>query len=153
MSGRTVVGLLEAELEAVRGELVRVDAKCGTLAGLAGVALAVLVTQAGAAQPWPVDVLLAAAGLALTAAAGLLIRVLRPRLGRTGFCKYAATTSRDICRGLAIADLDSSRHHADELIVLSRIALAKYKSLRRAVDLLTAGLALACAALVAGVIA
>ena len=35
------------ELAAVRGELTRLDAKCSTLAGLAGAALAFVVTQTG----------------------------------------------------------------------------------------------------------
>lgn len=41
----TIESLLELELAAVRGEQVRIDGKCSTLAGLAGAALVYLVGQ------------------------------------------------------------------------------------------------------------
>jgi hypothetical protein len=56
---------ISAELAAVRGELGRIDAKCATLAGLAGAAAAFLATQAPTRSPMPVRILLAAAGVAM----------------------------------------------------------------------------------------
>ncbi|RAY16374.1 hypothetical protein DPM19_05710 [Actinomadura craniellae] len=147
------IGLLADELAAVRGELVRIDAKCATLAGLSGAALAFLVTQTGTAEPWPVRALLAAAGIALAAAAVLLLAgVLRPRLGCTGFLRYATQSAPEIRRGLMLLNPHGvEEHQATELLVLSRIARAKNVRLRRSVDLMTAGLVLVGAALLAGV--
>lgn len=147
-----MTSLVEGELAAVRGELARIDAKCATLTGLAGAALAFLVTQAGRG-PLPVTVLLAAAGVALMAAAVLLLRILRPRLGPVGFCQYASMTSDDVRRVLLQEAVDARRHWAGQLIVLSRIAKTKNRRIQRAVDLLVVGLALIAAALIAGVIA
>jgi hypothetical protein len=147
-------GLLAEELAAVRGELVRVDAKCSTLAGLSGAALAFLVTQTGTSEPLVVRVLLATAGIALAAAAVLLLAgVLRPRLGTTGFLKYAGQTAPTIRRDLRLNPQGVEEHQAHELLVLSQIARAKNVRLQRAVDLMVAGLVLVGIALVVAVVA
>ncbi|GAA2576770.1 DUF5706 domain-containing protein [Actinomadura fulvescens] len=147
--------LLEGELLAVRGELARIDTKVATLTSLAGAILAFLVTQAGADNPWPVKVLLVSAGLALAAAAVLLLtQVLRPRLGTTGFCRWAFMTGDEVRRALlTCSEYGEQAHQTTELIVLSRLARTKYQAVQRAVDLLTTGLVLTFAALVAGVLA
>jgi hypothetical protein len=146
--------LLADELAAVRGELVRVDAKCATLAGLSGAALAFLVTQTGTGEPLPVRVLLAGGGVAMACAAVLLLAgVLRPRLGSTGFLRYAGQTVTEIRYDLPDSENGVERHQASELQVLSRIARAKNRKLQRAVDLMVAGLVLVGVALVVGVVA
>src|SRR5919108_1495400 len=128
--------VLADELVAVRAELARVDAKAATLTGLAGAATAFLVTRIGHG-PGPVQVLLAVAGLALVgAAATLLTKVVRPRLGPSGFCRYASMTSDDVRRALVLDDVDAREHQARELVILARIATAKNRSLQRASDLL-----------------
>jgi Family of unknown function (DUF5706) len=132
---------LNEELAAVRGELTRLDGKCSTLAGLAGAAVAFVLTRT-AHGPLTSRLLLATAGIALaTAAVVLLGTVLRPRFGPT-FCRFAAMTSTEICSllgGRAGADdIDRAR----DLEVLSGIARTKNRRLRLAVDLIVTALAL-----------
>jgi Pycsar effector protein len=145
--------VLEGELAAVRGELARVDAKCATLAALAGAALAFLVTQTAAPHhPVVVRVMLGAAGLLLAAAVVVLLAgVLRPRLGATGFCRWARLSAAAVVAELG--EVDQAHHAANELVVLSRITVVRQRTLRRAVDLLTGGVTLIGCATVAGVIA
>lgn len=142
----TGTSLIE-ELTAVRAELARTDAKCSTLAGLTGAAAAFIATQTGRA-PLPVRSLLGLAGVLLvTAAIVLLVGVLRPRLGSTGFRRYARMTSAQI-------DLHfrQPQSPAEDLRVLSVICDAKNRLLRRAVDLTACGVALIGLAVAAGVL-
>lgn len=121
---------LVQELTAVRGELTRVDTKCGTLAGLTGAGLAFLTTHLDG--PAPVRAVLALAGTALTAATLTLLSVLRPRLGTTGFRRWARMNPQQVDRYLT----DATEHHGTEdLVVLSQIVDRKYVGLRHAVDL------------------
>lgn len=148
------VALVEAELVAVRGELTRVDAKCGVLTGLGGAALAILAATAGTSTAaGPVRVLLAAAGVALAAAVVLAGRALRPRFGGSGFCRWAEASAQEVAGHMTVEAASPLMHAAGELVVLSRIAHTKFRALRWASDLLTAGLVLIGAAVVAGVIA
>lgn len=140
-----------AELAAVRGELTRVDAKCSTLVGLAGAGLAFTLTAASSKAPVVERVLLVAAAVALAASALVLLRALRPRFGRHGFCRWSARTADQITQSLA--GVDPAHHHAGDLAILSAIALKKFRAIRRAVDLMAAGIVLLAAAIVAGVIA
>jgi Pycsar effector protein len=140
--------VLSAELAAVRAELVRVDGKCATLAALAGAMMAFLATQVSDHAPLPVRAVLGAAGLVLAAASiVLLVGVLRPRLGSTGFRRYAAMDTDQI-RDL-FTDLASTHTHqatrcleSGELKVLSQFAATKYLRLRLAVDLIAVGVVL-----------
>lgn len=145
---------LTAEMDVVRVELTRVDAKCSTLVGLAGAALAFLVTQMHG--PIGVRALLAGAGVLLAAAVLVLLWVLRPRLGAAGFCAFARTSPDGIARW-ALADepdgLKALTAEAADLRFLSQIVDRKYRSLRRAVDLAGLAVILLAAALVAGVVA
>lgn len=151
--------LLAGQLTAVRGELSRVDAKCSTLVSLAGAALAFLVTQVHG--PLAVRVLLSVAGVILAAATIVLLLVLRPRLGSTGFRRYAAMPPEQIkatftsyrpydpdapakSNGANLAGIE-----CEDLHVLSAIVNRKYLGLRLAVDLVAAGVALVAIALVA----
>jgi hypothetical protein len=141
---------LEAEVAAVRGELTRLDAKCGTLASVAGIGAAVLTGQI-THGPVAARVLLAAAGLLLAVAAVLLLWILRPRMGRTGWCRWAHLDAQSIT--VAFTRGDAAVRAADDLHVLSAITMAKQIRLRRAVDLLVAAVAVVAAALVAGAVA
>jgi hypothetical protein len=142
--------ILAAELTAVRGELVRVDAKCATLTGLAGAGLAFLLQVSTGRLEVAVRVLLAAAALCWAAAALLLlVRVLRPHLGGTGLCRWADMSAGDVLG--CVGSVREDTHTARELVVLSQIAVRKYRALRKAVALLSAGVVLAVASVLAGV--
>jgi hypothetical protein len=67
-----MAGWLEGELAAVRGELARVDAKCGVLTAVATGAAAFTATQAGHG-PLAARVILAAAGVTFAAAVLILL--------------------------------------------------------------------------------
>lgn len=123
-----------SELAAVRGELTRGDSKVATLAGLAGAMAAFLATQVAGA-PLGTRVVLGIAAEALIAATVVLLRVLRPALGSTGFCWYATMTDDEFAEHFS----EQSEAERTELRILSRICLTKYKHIRRAVDLATAG--------------
>jgi Pycsar effector protein len=144
--------LLAEQVASVRTELGRTDSKAGALLSLDAAGLAYLTTQASG-RPVAVQLLLAAAGIALAAAAViLLVCVLRPRLGTTSFCDYAGQSGREILAALADRDLQHVR--AEDLGVISEIAHRKFVRLRLAVDLTVAAvLLLAVSGLVSGVIA
>ncbi|RSN53317.1 Pycsar system effector family protein [Actinomadura sp. WAC 06369] len=145
---------LAAELAAVRAELARVDAKCGTLAGLAGAAVAFVATQV-TRGPVPMRITLGAAGLVLAAAAVVLLAcVLRPRLGASGFRRWVAMDAVQVadCHMEADQDLITS-WQCEDLVVLSRICDRKNRRLRLAVDLIAFGVLLIAAGVVVGVIA
>jgi Pycsar effector protein len=147
--------LLGAELAAVRGEQVRIDSKCSTLAGLAGASLLFLVAQVGDHHTSLITrVLLGVAAVALTAAAVILLLVIRPKLGSTGFNKYAQMSGEEIRRELIVdGTVGHRRLLANELVILSRITLHKQIRLRLAVALLVTGVLGIAAAMLAGVIA
>lgn len=153
MTADDAVRVLDGELAAVRGELNRLDSKAATLIAVVGAVMAILTSQIGRSA-LPVRITLAAAGLALTGAAVLLlVMVLRPRLGSTGFCRWADTAPDEIqslfrARPYRVAELQPADLH-----FLSVLVLRKQRWFRRAVDLVVLGLALVWAALVAGVVA
>ncbi|MEV4183417.1 Pycsar system effector family protein [Streptosporangium canum] len=138
---------LQTESTAVRAELTRVDGKAGLLLSWAGGAFAVVAGLTAAATStarlpglalvglWGV------AGLLATAVTVLLVAV-RPRIprtGGTGFIAHArAASAHDLlCR------LDSRPETAAaDVWLLSRLAVAKYRRIRLAVDLLIGALAL-----------
>jgi len=153
---------LSEELAAVRAELARVDSKCATLAGLAGAAAEFTATQAGHG-PGAVSAATAAAAVLVfvRAVLVLLLTVLRPRFGGSGFCRYAAMTTQHIASVVTIGRSGGSIFDGvwasdigpDDLVTLARITHAKYRRLRAAVDLMAAGVVLLAAAVVAGLIA
>ncbi|MFD9880090.1 Pycsar system effector family protein [Streptomyces alboflavus] len=121
----------------VKAEITRTDAKTGLLLAFVGAVFAGAWTVARA-LPLNLPACLAGAlgmGL-LVAAAGLLLRSTRPNLhGRHGFPLWATLTPQEIPGALS-SDL------AADIAGLSRLAVAKFTSLRRAVDLTCAGGAL-----------
>jgi hypothetical protein len=121
----------------VKAEITRTDTKTGLLLAFVGAVLAGAWTVA---RDLPLNLpayLVGGAGMALlVAAAGLLLRSTRPNLrGRHGFPLWATLTVEEIADAVA-TDL------AADIAGLSRLAVAKFTTLRRAVDLTCAGGAL-----------
>ncbi|MFF7042286.1 Pycsar system effector family protein [Streptomyces massasporeus] len=127
----------------VKAEIARTDTKTGLLLAFVGAVLAGVWTVA---RDLPLTVPASIAGglgmVLLVAAAGLLLRSARPNLrGRHGFPLWATLTAEEITAAVA-TDLVA------DIAGLSRLAVAKFTCLRRAVDLtLTGGAMLLLAAL------
>ncbi|MFF5518980.1 Pycsar system effector family protein [Streptomyces coeruleorubidus] len=128
--------LMAAHAE-VKAEITRTDTKTGLLLAFVGAVLAGAWTVA---RDLPMNLpayVVGGLGMAvLVAAAGLLLRSTRPNLGgRHGFPLWATLTAEEITAALS-QDLSA------DIAGLSRIAVAKFTGLRRAVDLTCAGGAL-----------
>lgn len=139
--------LLAAEVDAVRGELAKADGKCGVLAALAGTAAVVAASQVPHG-PVLAQAALAASAALLAAATVLTLRALRPRyrLGTAGWCRWCLLTADEIRAAAVAGEADQAGMLAD----LSRMARAKYGTVRVAADLAVAGVAVLVAGLVAG---
>ncbi|MFC8808493.1 Pycsar system effector family protein [Streptomyces anthocyanicus] len=127
----------------VKAEITRTDTKTALLLAFVGAVLAGTWTVARDVPLTVPAAVVGGAGLALlVGAAGLLLRSVRPNLsGRHGFPLWATLTAEEI--GDAVA-----RDLAADIAGLSRLAVAKFTCLRRAVDLtLTGGALLILAAL------
>ncbi|WP_406488296.1 Pycsar system effector family protein [Streptomyces phaeochromogenes] len=119
----------------VKAEIARTDTKTALLLAFVGAVLAGAWTIArDLSLSVPAYV---AGGLGMTllvGAAGLLLRSVRPNLGgRHGFPLWATLTAEEI------TDSAASRNLAADIAGLSRLAVAKFTGLRRAVDLTCAG--------------
>ncbi|SHI19870.1 Pycsar system effector family protein [Streptomyces sp. 3214.6] len=122
----------------VKAEIARTDAKTALLLAFVGAVLAGAWTIA---RDVPLNVpagIAGGSGMALlVGAAALLLRSVRPNLrGRHGFPLWATLTPDEITATVDGGDL------AADVAGLSRLAVAKFTSLRRAVDLTWAGGAL-----------
>ncbi|MGV9593543.1 Pycsar system effector family protein [Streptomyces tendae] len=127
----------------VKAEIARTDTKTALLLAFVGALLAGTFTVAREVPLTVPAIVVGSLGLALlVGAAGLLLRSVRPNLrGRHGFPLWATLTAEEI--GNAVA-----RDWAADIAGLSRLAVAKFTYLRRAVDLtLTGGALLILAAL------
>ncbi|MGW2130622.1 Pycsar system effector family protein [Streptomyces coelicoflavus] len=136
--------LIAAHAE-VKAEIARTDTKTALLLAFVGAVLAGTWTVARGLPLTVPAAVMGSLGLALLiGAAGLLLRSVRPNLrGRHGFPLWATLTADEI--GAAVA-----RDLAADVAGLSRLAVAKFTCLRRAVDLtLTGGALLILAALLA----
>lgn len=119
----------------VKAEIARTDTKTGLLLAFVG------AVGAGAwtiARDLPLTLpayVVGELGLAfLIVAAGLLLRSVRPNLnGGHGFPLWATLTPQQITETAEARDL------AADVVGLSRIAVAKFTCLRRAIDLTCAG--------------
>ncbi|MFF4732885.1 Pycsar system effector family protein [Streptomyces mirabilis] len=130
---------LDASLATVAGEIARTDGKASLLLAFNGAALAGLASVADCRLPIVTQACGAAAVLALAAAAVLLLLVVRPRLrgdDRASF-PYWARLDDTAIRACMQGDTRAAR-----IRVLSRIAVSKFRQLRRAVDLSLAALVL-----------
>lgn len=131
-TSQTALAALYAEAKA---EIGVTNSKASLLLAFVG---AVMAGAFSLAQDLPLDVPACVTGgtglLLLVAAAGLLLRAVRPNLGGGGgFPLWATLTPQQL---LTLAE---ERDLAAEVVVLSRIAVAKHLCLRRAVDLTCAG--------------
>jgi hypothetical protein len=129
----------------VKAEIARTDNKTALLLAFVGAVLAGAWTIARSLPLNPPAVVVGALGMGLLlAAAGLLLRSTRPNLrGRHGFPLWATLTPEEIADAVS-GDL------AADIAGLSRLAVAKFTCLRRAVDLtLTGGTLLVLALLIA----
>ena len=132
--------ILVEELNAVHGELARVDNKSSMLLGLAAGGLLLATTG----QPLGIGGWLFRAGVGFAAASVIpLLAVVRPRLGSTGFPYHARKTAEALQSELA--KVNPRRWRSEQLITLSRIAVRKFKLLRIAVTLQAIALVLAAA--------
>ncbi|MGQ4373617.1 Pycsar system effector family protein [Streptomyces violaceoruber] len=134
---------LSAAHAEVKAEIARTDTKTALLLAFVGALLAGTFTVAREVPLTVPAIVAGSLGLALlVGAAGLLLRSVRPNLsGRHGFPLWATLTADEI--GDAVA-----RDLAADIAGLSRLAVAKFTCLRRAVDLtLTGGALLILAAL------
>ncbi|MFJ6566716.1 Pycsar system effector family protein [Streptomyces sp. NPDC091292] len=137
---------LKAAHAEVKAEIARTDTKTGLLLAFVGAVLAGTWTVA---RDVPLNVPAVVAGscglVSLVVAAGLLLRSVRPNLGgRHGFPLWATLTAEGITATVDGGDL------AADVAGLARLAVAKYRHLRRAVDLtMTGGALLILAALLA----
>ncbi|MHC3449717.1 Pycsar system effector family protein [Streptomyces prasinus] len=128
---------LSAAHAEVKAEIARTDTKTALLLAFVGAVLAGAWTLA---RDLPLNrpaVVAGGAGLALlVGAAGLLLQSVRPNLsGRHGFPLWATLTAEEISTAVS-SDLVA------DIAGLSQLAVAKFTSLRRAVDLIRAGGAL-----------
>ncbi|MGW2170064.1 Pycsar system effector family protein [Streptomyces sp. NPDC001705] len=137
MSAPEARALLAAAHAEVKAEIVRTDTKTALLLAFVGAVLAGSWTVAKDAPLNGPACVAGGLGMALLiAAAGLLLRSVRPNLrGRHGFPLWATLTAEEITAAL-------SEDRSADIAGLSRIAVAKFTCLRRAVDLTCAGGAL-----------
>ncbi|MEW2284787.1 Pycsar system effector family protein [Streptomyces sp. NPDC047841] len=128
---------LSAAHAEVKAEITRTDNKTALLLAFVGAVLAGAWSVAhDLTLPLPAAVVGGAGMAVLVAAAGLLLRSVRPNLrGRHGFPLWATLTPDEISDAV-------SRDLAADIAGLSRLAVAKFTCLRRAVDLTYAGGAL-----------
>ncbi|MFF0685569.1 Pycsar system effector family protein [Streptomyces albogriseolus] len=121
----------------VKAEIARTDTKTALLLAFVGAVLAGTWTVARDLPLNAPAIVAGGIGLALLlGAAGLLLRSVRPNLGgRHGFPLWATLAAEQI--GAAV-----TRDLAADIAGLSRLAVAKFTCLRRAVDLTMTGGAL-----------
>ncbi|MEV3875280.1 Pycsar system effector family protein [Streptomyces sp. NPDC049906] len=136
----------------VKAEIARTDTKTGLLLAFVGAVLVGAWTVARDLPLTPPAIAIGGAGLAaLIAAAGMLLWAVRPNLrGRHGFPLWATLTPDEVTTTVTVNDL------AGDIVGLSRLAVAKYTCLQRAVDLTYTGgalLVLAAALVVFGGVA
>ncbi|MEZ7004616.1 Pycsar system effector family protein [Streptomyces sp. AD55] len=127
----------------VKAEIARTDTKTALLLAFVG---AVLAGTWSVARGLPLNLpayVAGGLGLALlVGAAGLLLRSVRPNLGGRHGCPLWATLTAEEIGAAVTSDL------AADIAGLSRLAVAKFTCLRRAVDLtMTGGVLLILAAL------
>lgn len=132
------MSILQQDLTAahaeVKAEIARTDNKVALLLAFVGAVLAGAWTIARDLPLNPAACAVGGLGMTLLiAAAGLLLRSVRPNLsGRHGFPLWATLTPEQISQAV-------SRDLAGDIAGLSRLAVVKFTGLRRAVDLTLAG--------------
>ncbi|GAA2053268.1 DUF5706 domain-containing protein [Streptomyces cheonanensis] len=142
---------LNGALSEVQNQIARTDSKASVLMAVVTGSLAA-IGAAGSSVTLPLVGAIAAGtgAAALVVAAALLLSVIRPRLGgndRASFPYWSRLSPDEVREELA----EDRRQHA--IAALSRIAVAKHKTLQRAVDAIRTGgalLVIAALALIGG---
>lgn len=140
----TSVDRLHDQTRSTREHLARADTKASLLLGLSGAAAAAGSGLIAAHHLYVVAAGFAWASVACFAAAtALLIVAVRPVLTGPdwGLVRHGAMTAEDLAAGL-----DDPAAAAAELLGTTTLALAKYRRIRWATDLMLAALALAAVA-------
>lgn len=149
--GDSLKGVTERAAADVDATLARVDGKANMLLAFAlGLASAVVALVVAHPRIHPAAmVAIGGAGIMLATAAVLLLLAVRPyipRTGGTGFVSYAhAKDDVDLQRIVASHGFSHLRH-------MSALAVAKFRTVRRAVDLVIAAVVVLVIAIPAGVI-
>jgi hypothetical protein len=132
---------IDAECAAVRSEIFSANTQASVVLAAVAIAMVPLASHAATLfhQHWPITTLAAIGVAALFGAVWLLLGVVLPRLDASGRGSFQ-TWSR--CDRDSLKDALSADYQLDELLVMSRIATAKYVSLRWAGRLLRAALLL-----------
>ncbi|NEA46856.1 Pycsar system effector family protein [Streptomyces sp. SID10815] len=141
---------LDAACAAVTTEIGRTDNKASLLLAFDGAVLAGLASLADKNLPLPAQLVGGAAGLALAAAAVLLLLVVRPNLGGRAPAPGSFPNWAQLDAATIRASMDDDTRPA-RIKALSTIAVAKYERLARAVDTILASLALLLVAAVLAV--
>ncbi|WP_433519018.1 Pycsar system effector family protein [Nonomuraea sp. CA-143628] len=150
--GDSIKGATERATADVDATLARVDGKANMLLAFAlGLASAVVALAVARPRIHPVAmVAIGGAGVMLAVAAVLLLLAVRPyipRKGGTGFVSYArAADDEELKRMVAGYGFGHLRH-------MSVLAVAKYRTVRRAVDLVIAAVVVLVTAIPVGVMA
>ncbi|MEU2391940.1 Pycsar system effector family protein [Streptomyces sp. NPDC007369] len=135
----TEARLAQARTEVI-AEMGRTDAKASALLTVLSLPLAVLIaTVPGHDLPGAATVAAGIGATALAAAMLLVLLIVRPRLGGdvTGsYLHWATCTAEE-----AAADIASNRS-AERIVVLSKIAARKFRTLRLAIDITAGAVAL-----------
>lgn len=126
----------------VKAEIARTDTKTSLLLAFVGALLAGVLTVTKGSRLSPAAVAVGGAAiLLLLVALGLLLFAVRPSLGgRHGFPRWATETADEIGKALRVDT------RCADIAGLSRLAMAKYTRLRRAIDLIGAAMLLLVAA-------
>ncbi|MEU7120384.1 Pycsar system effector family protein [Streptomyces zaomyceticus] len=136
------IALTAAHAE-VKAELARTDTKASLLLAFTGAALAAVWTIASNTRLHPAALVVGGAGaVVLLGVVALLLRAVRPNLGGgAGFPKWATQTPEEIRTAF------TQDRRAEDIAGLSRISVAKFARLQRAIDLtyVAGGLLLAAA--------
>jgi hypothetical protein len=142
MTAAAAQSLVAAHAE-VKAEIARTDNKTALLLAFVGAVVAGTATVVSGLPLTVAAVVVGGLGLAvLLGAAGLLLWSVRPNLvGRHGFPLWATLTPEEIADAVAV-DL------AHDVAGLSRLGVAKFRCLGRAVDLTLTGGSLLILALV-----
>jgi len=136
---------VDTEAAIVRSEIFSANTQASIVLATVAIAAGPLAAHAKSLfrQAWPITTLVMAGAAAAFAAVWLLLNVVLPRLDKSGRGSFLhwAELDHDSLHGALDKD-----YQLDELLVLSRIATAKYRSLRRAGYLLKTALVILAAA-------
>jgi hypothetical protein len=139
------------EIAAVRSEIFSANTQASVVLAAVAIAVGTLANHATQlfSRNWPITVIAIVGAAAVFAAVWLLLNVVLPRLDASGGGSFQTWSN---CDGDSIEEALAANYQWYELVVMSRIATAKYKDLRRAGRLLKLSLLLVVAATLLSVV-